>query len=65
VEEARAVIAGLTQPLLDDTTYDPTTGRHCHDCQARTWCRPGTAYVTDHPRTDADNQPQGDVPAHD
>ncbi|QIZ01508.2 PD-(D/E)XK nuclease family protein [Streptomyces sp. S1D4-11] len=50
VDEARAVIAELAQPLLDDTTYEPRTGRHCHGCQARTWCRPGTAYVTDHPR---------------
>ncbi|MFC9861992.1 MULTISPECIES: PD-(D/E)XK nuclease family protein [unclassified Streptomyces] len=71
VAEARAVIADLAQPLLDDTTYAPMTGRHCHDCQARTWCRPGTAYVADHPPTDAsnqpqaDDQPQGDVPAHD
>lgn len=50
VEEARAVIADLAQPLLDDTTYEPRTGRHCHGCQARTWCRPGTAYVTGQPR---------------
>ncbi|MFF3892849.1 PD-(D/E)XK nuclease family protein [Streptomyces sp. NPDC001812] len=53
VDEARTVIAGLAQPLLDDTTYEPRTGRHCHGCQARTWCRPGTAYVADHPRPDA------------
>lgn len=50
VDEARTVIAELAQPLLDDTTYEPRTGRHCHGCQARTWCRPGTAYVADHPR---------------
>ncbi|WP_326807187.1 PD-(D/E)XK nuclease family protein [Streptomyces sp. NBC_01775] len=49
VDEARAVIAELAQPLLDDTTYEPRTGRHCHGCQAKTWCRPGTAYVADHP----------------
>ncbi|WP_432106788.1 PD-(D/E)XK nuclease family protein [Streptomyces sp. AA1529] len=49
VEEARAVIAELAQPLLDDTTYEPRTGRHCHGCQARRWCRAGTAYVADHP----------------
>jgi len=50
VAEARVAIAELAQPLLDDTTYEPRTGRHCHGCQARTWCRPGTAYVTEHPR---------------
>ncbi|MFF3497310.1 PD-(D/E)XK nuclease family protein [Streptomyces sp. NPDC002795] len=50
VAEAREVIADLAQPLLDDTSYEPRTGRHCHGCQARTWCKPGTAYVTDHPR---------------
>ncbi|WP_245738166.1 PD-(D/E)XK nuclease family protein [Streptomyces sparsogenes] len=51
VAEAREVIAGLAQPLLDDTSYEPRTGRHCHSCQARTWCKPGTAYVADHPQT--------------
>ncbi|WP_431952828.1 PD-(D/E)XK nuclease family protein [Actinacidiphila sp. bgisy167] len=68
VDEARAVIAELAQPLLDDTTYEPRTGRHCHGCQARTWCRPGTAYVTDHPHPeipDADTLSRGDDPAHD
>ncbi|MFJ7266390.1 PD-(D/E)XK nuclease family protein [Streptomyces sp. NPDC099050] len=68
VDEARTVIAELAQPLLDDTTYEPRTGRHCHGCQARTWCRPGTAYVTDHPRQEAiDAAPpqRGDTPAHD
>ncbi|WP_229377669.1 PD-(D/E)XK nuclease family protein [Streptomyces sp. VRA16 Mangrove soil] len=49
VDEARTVIAELAQPLLGDTTYEPRTGRHCHGCQARTWCRPGTAHVADHP----------------
>ncbi|WP_405840150.1 PD-(D/E)XK nuclease family protein [Streptomyces sp. NBC_01518] len=59
VDEARDVIADLAQPLLDDTTYEPRTGRHCHGCRARTWCQPGTAYVTDHPL------PHGaDVPSH-
>ncbi|MFF3014015.1 PD-(D/E)XK nuclease family protein [Streptomyces sp. NPDC057939] len=68
VDEARAVIAELAQPLLDDTTYEPRTGRHCHGCQARTWCRPGTAYVTDHPRPegpDAQTPTRGDVAADD
>jgi hypothetical protein len=51
VAEAREVIAELAQPLLSDTSYEPRTGRHCHSCQARTWCRPGTAYVADHPPT--------------
>jgi hypothetical protein len=46
VEEARAVIAGLAQPLLDDVSYEPRTGRHCHSCQARSWCAPGTEYVS-------------------
>ncbi|MDX3631146.1 PD-(D/E)XK nuclease family protein [Streptomyces europaeiscabiei] len=49
VAEAREVIAELAQPLLSDTSYEPRTGRHCLSCQARTWCRPGTAYVADHP----------------
>ncbi|MFE1995243.1 PD-(D/E)XK nuclease family protein [Streptomyces parvulus] len=49
IDEARSVIADLARPLLDDTVYEPRTGRHCHGCQARTWCRPGTAYVADHP----------------
>ncbi|WP_405936776.1 PD-(D/E)XK nuclease family protein [Streptomyces sp. NBC_00726] len=48
VNEARDVIASLAQPLIEDTTYEPRTGRHCHGCLARTWCRPGSAYVTDH-----------------
>ncbi|MEV4427730.1 PD-(D/E)XK nuclease family protein [Streptomyces sp. NPDC049602] len=68
VEEARTVIAELAQPLLDDTTYEPRTGRHCHGCQARAWCRPGSAYVTDHPRPgslDAQTPPRGDIPPHD
>lgn len=67
VDEARAVIAELAQPLLDDTTYEPRTGRHCHGCQARTWCRPGTAYVTDHPRPpspDTQTSPRGDATPH-
>ncbi|MGW0419159.1 PD-(D/E)XK nuclease family protein [Streptomyces sp. NPDC003015] len=51
VAEAREVIAELAQPLLNDTSYEPRTGRHCHSCQARTWCRPGTAYAADHPPT--------------
>lgn len=50
VDEARDVIAGLAQPLIEDTTYAPRAGRHCHGCLARTWCRPGSAYVVDHPR---------------
>ncbi|MDI3420608.1 PD-(D/E)XK nuclease family protein [Streptomyces luteolus] len=50
VEAARDVIAELAQPLLDDTTYEPRTGRHCYGCRARTWCKPGTAYVADGPR---------------
>ncbi|WP_414506540.1 PD-(D/E)XK nuclease family protein [Streptomyces sp. NEAU-L66] len=49
VAEAREVIAELAQPLLGDTSYEPRTGRHCHNCQARTWCKPGTAYVAGHP----------------
>lgn len=49
VDEARHVIAGLAQPLLEDTTYEPKTGRHCHGCLARTWCRPGSAFAADHP----------------
>lgn len=49
VDEAREVISELAQPLLSDTSYEPRTGRHCHTCQARTWCGPGTAYVADHP----------------
>ncbi|GHG93932.1 hypothetical protein Srubr_34510 [Streptomyces rubradiris] len=50
VTEAREVIAEIAQPLLNDTSYEPRTGRHCHGCQARTWCGPGTAYTADHPR---------------
>ncbi|MFE5853804.1 PD-(D/E)XK nuclease family protein [Streptomyces sp. NPDC056500] len=49
VDEARDVVAGLSQPLIKDTTYEPRTGRHCHGCLARTWCRPGSAYADDHP----------------
>ncbi|GDY46576.1 hypothetical protein SANT12839_074580 [Streptomyces antimycoticus] len=59
VEEARAVITELAQPLLADTTYEPRAGRHCHGCQARTWCRPGTVYVTDHPRPDVPEDETG------
>ncbi|MEV5796600.1 PD-(D/E)XK nuclease family protein [Streptomyces collinus] len=49
VAEAREAIAELAQPLLSDTSYEPRTGRHCHGCQARTWCGPGTAYVAERP----------------
>ncbi|MFD0375603.1 PD-(D/E)XK nuclease family protein [Streptomyces sp. NPDC127112] len=49
VAEAREVVASLAQPLLDDTEYEPRTGRHCHGCQARRWCKPGSAYAADHP----------------
>ncbi len=68
IDEARTVIAELAQPLLDDTAYEPRTGRHCHGCQAQAWCRPGTAYVTDHPRPgspEAQTAARGDIPAHD
>lgn len=57
VAEAREVIAELAQPLLRDHSYEPRTGRHCHTCQARTWCRPGTAYVAEHPQGAARQAP--------
>ncbi|MER6916003.1 PD-(D/E)XK nuclease family protein [Streptomyces sp. NPDC000594] len=49
VAEAREVIADLAEPLLRDISYEPRTGRHCHTCQVRTWCEPGTAYTADPP----------------
>ncbi|MFD3912149.1 PD-(D/E)XK nuclease family protein [Streptomyces sp. NPDC058603] len=49
VAEAREVIADLAEPLLRDTSYDPRPGRHCHTCQVRTWCEPGTAHTADPP----------------
>lgn len=58
VAEAREVIAALAQPLLEDTAYEPRTGRHCHGCQARRWCGPGRAYVAEH-RPAADGAPAG------
>ncbi|WP_406351727.1 PD-(D/E)XK nuclease family protein [Streptomyces sp. NBC_00658] len=61
VAEAREVIAELAQPLLSDTSYEPRTGRHCHSCQARTWCMPGTAYVADHPPASGPRPPAADV----
>lgn len=47
VEEARGIVAGLAQPLLDDTTYEPRTGRHCHSCRAMPWCATGSSYVSE------------------
>jgi hypothetical protein len=47
VAEAREVIADLAEPLLRDTSYDPRPGRHCHSCQARTWCEPGIVHTAD------------------
>ncbi|WP_405823556.1 PD-(D/E)XK nuclease family protein [Streptomyces sp. NBC_00838] len=52
VAEAREVIADLAEPLLRDTSYEPRPGRHCHTCQVRTWCEPGTAHVADAPPGD-------------
>ncbi|KNB54211.1 hypothetical protein AC230_03105 [Streptomyces caatingaensis] len=49
VDEAREVIAGMAQPLLDDTTYEPRPGRHCASCRARPWCTTGTSYVDERP----------------
>ncbi|WP_340556982.1 PD-(D/E)XK nuclease family protein [Streptomyces sp. GSL17-111] len=49
VAEAEGVIAGLAGPLLEDTTFPSLTGRHCHHCDARPWCGPGTAFVTERP----------------
>ncbi|MGV9852866.1 PD-(D/E)XK nuclease family protein [Streptomyces sp. NPDC003442] len=52
VAEAREVIADLAEPLLRDTSYEPRTGRHCHTCQVRAWCEPGTAHTADPPLGD-------------
>ena len=51
LDEAREVISDLAKPLLHDTAYEPAAGRHCHDCEARTWCAPGTEYITANPPT--------------
>ncbi|MFF8841409.1 PD-(D/E)XK nuclease family protein [Streptomyces sp. NPDC015127] len=45
VDEAREVVASLTEPLLHDTEYVPRTGYHCLGCEARPWCEQGTAYA--------------------
>ncbi|MEO3976477.1 PD-(D/E)XK nuclease family protein [Streptomyces sp. CAU 1734] len=58
VAEAREVIADLAEPLLRDTAYEPRTGRHCHSCQVRTWCGPGTAHIRD----TTDTAPAADPP---
>jgi hypothetical protein len=49
VDEAREVIADLAAPLLRDVTFEPSTGWHCHTCEARSWCGPGTAYIEANP----------------
>ncbi|AXG83003.1 PD-(D/E)XK nuclease family protein [Streptomyces paludis] len=59
VEEAREVIADLAQPLLHDTAYEPRTGRHCHDCDARRWCLAGT----DHVAANATHEPMSEPTA--
>ncbi|MGV9786739.1 PD-(D/E)XK nuclease family protein [Streptomyces sp. NPDC003435] len=46
VAEAREVIADLAEPLLRDTSYEPRPGRHCQNCQVRTWCEQGTAHLS-------------------
>ncbi|MGX1808344.1 PD-(D/E)XK nuclease family protein [Nocardia sp. NPDC055321] len=49
VDEARDVIAGLADPLLRDDSYNPVPGRHCHDCEARPWCRTGREFIDRNP----------------
>jgi PD-(D/E)XK nuclease superfamily len=49
VEEAREVVAEMATPLLRDLAYEPSTGRHCHTCEARTWCGPGAEYIAAQP----------------
>jgi len=49
VEEARDIVAKLADPLLRDDSYNPTTGRHCHGCEAHSWCRPGAEYIAQNP----------------
>ncbi|MFJ8042131.1 PD-(D/E)XK nuclease family protein [Kitasatospora sp. NPDC096147] len=44
VEEARQIIAEMAEPLLHDSSYEPRVGRHCHSCEAREWCAPGSGY---------------------
>ncbi|MET7858142.1 PD-(D/E)XK nuclease family protein [Streptomyces sp. NPDC005318] len=61
VDEARDIVAGLAQPLLDDTTYEPRTGRHCHSCRARPWCAPGSTYGSECDSTPAP-PPEGGAP---
>ncbi|WP_433194492.1 PD-(D/E)XK nuclease family protein [Nocardia sp. CA-107356] len=53
VDEARDVIAELADPLLHDDLYNPVPGRHCHGCEARTWCRPGREFVDRNPLSEA------------
>ncbi|NEA18755.1 PD-(D/E)XK nuclease family protein [Streptomyces halstedii] len=61
VVEAQEVIADLAEPLLRDTSYEPRTGRHCRTCQVRTWCAPGTAYVSASPSTSVPDAAPGSV----
>lgn len=49
LDEARQVIAELAEPLLQDTSYVTRTGHHCHSCDARDWCRPGSEYADQNP----------------
>ncbi|MFD7827441.1 PD-(D/E)XK nuclease family protein [Kitasatospora sp. NPDC059803] len=48
VEEARLLLAELTEPLLHDTLFAPAPGPHCADCPARSWCRPGAQHLAGH-----------------
>jgi PD-(D/E)XK nuclease superfamily len=59
VDEAREVIADMAEPFLQDVTFAPAADRHCHTCEARTWCGPGIAYIEAHPITPTTRQSAG------
>ncbi|MCS7484811.1 PD-(D/E)XK nuclease family protein [Umezawaea endophytica] len=61
LDEARQVVADLAEPLLHDTSYAPRTGHHCHSCDARDWCRPGSEYADRNPLTAAAIQTSEDL----
>ncbi len=46
VAEAREVIGELVEPVLRDTTFAPSPGDGCAECEVRRWCAPGIEYLT-------------------
>jgi hypothetical protein len=45
VSDAREILASLARPWAEDSLYRAVPGRHCHGCEALTWCQPGRDHL--------------------